>query len=426
MKNNKSEVMKNLILLILFSLSIQANFAQWTEIAIPLNYFYGSNFINDNTGFLLTGSGYLERTSDGGTTWDSIGTPYEYSWLNTSHFLDNNLGFIGGGANFPFPPSSISDLILKTTDGGMSFDSIYGSLSSSDIQAIDFADNNHGMFLGPFYSFKTSDGGSTIDSLFIPNSNNTTMFGSDIAYVDLQNAFALTHQYLSSGPLAFARFIYVSHDEGETWTQLFVDSVANPTSQIQFLNPQIGFLAGGQQLLKTNDGGSSWQTLLTTPNLGIQQVHFVNSNTGFLSAQYADTSYLYSTLDGGINWQLELIDTNFQATSLSITANYLYASDFRKLYKRAIDSISVGISTLGNTPSLQLYPNPSSGIVQFNFDYTIETNYQIINDLGQVLQEGRVKEENTELDLAIFASGIYTLVVSDKNKPLAISRIVKE
>jgi photosystem II stability/assembly factor-like uncharacterized protein len=418
--------MKNLMLLILFSLPVQATFAQWTEIAAPLNYFVGTNFINDNTGFLLTASGYLERTNDGGITWDSIGTTYQYSRLNTSHFLDNNIGFIGGGASFPFPPSSISDLILKTTDGGMSFDSIYGSLSSSDIQVIDFADNNHGMFLGSFSSFKTSDGGGTIDSLYIPNSNNTTMFGSDIAYVDLQNAFALTHQYLSSNPISYARFVYFSNDEGDSWTPLFLDTVSSTTSQIQFLNAQIGFLAGGQQLLKTNDGGSSWQTLLTTPNLGIQQVHFVNSNTGFLSAQFGDTSYLYTTLDGGSNWQIELIDTNFQATSLSITHNFIYASDFQYIYKRAIDSISVGLRTPDNTPSLKLYPNPSDGVIQVQFAPDIETNYQIINDLGQILQEGKIQEDFTRLDLSNYASGTYTLVVSDKTKPVAISRIVKK
>ena len=416
--------MKNIVLIMIAMLSMNIGKAQWTEIPCPINYLYGSHFINDDTGFLLTGRGYVERTSDGGMTWDSIGTPYFYSWLNAASFLNDSVGYLCGGANFPFPPNSISDLILKTTDGGLSFDSIFGTFTGSDIQAISFADENHGMFLGAFNSYKTDDGGQSIDTLHLPNNSSSTMFGSAVAYVDLQHAYALTNQYISSNPLTYARYFSFSADQGNNWTQSYVDTVSYPRGGLQFLNPQVGFMASDNSLLKTSDGGQNWQAILNTSMSGLQAIHFVNEQTGFITALYGDTSYLYTTLDGGNNWQIEQIDTNFQASHLSITANYIYVSDFGRLFKKAIDSISVGLRPNIALSEIKVYPNPSVGPIHIDVSQEQGLKYELVNHLGQIVQTGRLEEHNSALDLSFLPRGIYTLSIADQYKPLGFSRIV--
>lgn len=68
------------------------------------------------------------------------------------------------------------------------------------------------------------------------------------------------------------------------------------------------------KLLKTNNGGSNWQTVpfpVLTGGLMIYS-YFLNANTGWLNMyDAANNHYLYKTLNGGINWTLQ---NNLEAT----------------------------------------------------------------------------------------------------------------
>lgn len=396
---------------------------QWAELNIPnLSYFNNTYFVNDSLGFILEPGGKMHRTADSGMTWDSIGTSYIYSWLNVGHFIDDETGYLGGGANFPFPPSSISDLILKTTDGGMSFDSIYGNFTGSDVVSIDFADENHGIFLTSYASHKTDDGGQTIDSLGLPFTN--TISGSkDISYPDVNHAYALAYQ--NNGPNASDLYIYKSTNQGDDWNLIVIDTVPSQYTRFDFIDANKGFLiADGGRFFKTTDGANTWTKQNIDPNMIFTKIDFVNEQLGFILAAKNDTSYLYSTMDGGTSWQIEQIDTNFSAFSMSLTDSYIYASDNNRLFKRSIDSFTVGINSIIDIHSFDVYPNPSAEYIQLSHSFEQASSYSILDFVGREVLSGEIRASFDSIDISRLSSGAYTLSISSNNLVLGTSRFV--
>jgi len=71
-------------------------------------------------------------------------------------------------------------------------------------------------------------------------------------------------------------------------------------TDIYFINNQTGFVAGSRKLLKTTNGGDSWDSLNTNGMMSqfcCSDVLFFNSSTGFAAAQS-----IYKTTNNGQNW----------------------------------------------------------------------------------------------------------------------------
>ncbi len=81
---------------------------------------------------------------------------------------------------------------------------------------------------------------------------------------------------------------------GDTsWVEL--DSPTGlPLSDVRFWNSEIGWIAGEQGLLRTTNGGDSWQ-LLTTPE-DLEAVFFISATEGWVCG---NDGYLAHTTDGG-------------------------------------------------------------------------------------------------------------------------------
>jgi photosystem II stability/assembly factor-like uncharacterized protein len=95
-------------------------------------------------------------------------------------------------------------------------------------------------------------------------------------------------------------------DNGDTWKDITPDDafgIAYPNA-IQFLNNEIGFIAVGSGLFKTNDGGESW-TVATAPSY-IRSIDFIDENNGVIGlfdGSFAYIGGMYCTSDGGATWQ---------------------------------------------------------------------------------------------------------------------------
>jgi photosystem II stability/assembly factor-like uncharacterized protein len=72
---------------------------------------------------------------------------------------------------------------------------------------------------------------------------------------------------------------------------------SNDLKAICFTNVNTGWCAGGDQILKTTNGGNNWSIQFIT-GANIQSMSFVNQNTGYLCG-YA----VHKTTNGGINWE---------------------------------------------------------------------------------------------------------------------------
>lgn len=69
----------------------------------------------------------------------------------------------------------------------------------------------------------------------------------------------------------------------------------NILRSIYFINPNTGFIAGNNIILKTGNGGFNW--FILTQNFGGTAVHFINQYSGFVC-----DGTLYRTSDGGATW----------------------------------------------------------------------------------------------------------------------------
>lgn len=185
--------------------------------------------------------------------------------------------------------------LLKTTDGGMTWNTIKSDIKPSlnCIQAID--DRN--VFTARNDLYHSQDGGTTWKTLGL---------GSDDGVYDIKFTNA------SKGYLMKV-LILKTTDSGKTWTvnynPMAVDIIPGiHYNQLQFLNDSIGFCAGGRtysgssvgNIHKTINGGKTWINLKMKMS-EITSFHFLDANTGFA---FNFKNELWKTLDGGVSWKL--------------------------------------------------------------------------------------------------------------------------
>jgi hypothetical protein len=62
---------------------------------------------------------------------------------------------------------------------------------------------------------------------------------------------------------------------------------------------------------------------------------------------------------------------------------------------------------------LKVYPNPSTGIYNVQFENTTEFQYEVYNLLGQMIRQGRANASQLELNLTDHSTGVYVLKITD-------------
>ena len=109
-------------------------------------------------------------------------------------------------------------------------------------------------------------------------------------------------------------------DGGRTWTTITLHDVRF-ISQIRFISPKIGWIAGTNDIsedlngriavvLRTTDGGQHWTSYQLPSHSGVadvQDLFFLDQSIGWLIAWHFnnDGTHLYRTTDGGRTWRLD-------------------------------------------------------------------------------------------------------------------------
>jgi photosystem II stability/assembly factor-like uncharacterized protein len=94
------------------------------------------------------------------------------------------------------------------------------------------------------------------------------------------------------------------------WFKLSTEPYKGKQDDIFFVDAQTGFYGNGAgKIFKTTDGGANWTLVLNKPGTYIRALGFVDANLGFagnIGTEYfpgvTDTTPLYRTVDGGVNW----------------------------------------------------------------------------------------------------------------------------
>ena len=241
-------------------------------------------FTSYQNGFLLADQ--LYKTNDGGNTWAIAPNSASITNFEYLFFLDSKNGFAFDSAR-----------LATTIDGGLSWTvKLFPTHTASNVFFVDAATG--------FYSDKT--GGRLRETLDSGNTWNN--LAKDTAQDDIYYPFFFN---ADSGYLATGQGIFVSTtDRGTNWNGNLEPMIFSGFSleyssynQLLFLDRNKGFYADPDGVIKTENGGKTWEYSLngTIDWLCLDNViHFPDPNTGF----YKGGTAIYKTTDGGSSWNL--------------------------------------------------------------------------------------------------------------------------
>jgi photosystem II stability/assembly factor-like uncharacterized protein len=354
--------MKRIIYILLFcvfNLSLAKAQSSWFNVTPPINDLLLNRiqFTSENTGFAIgpmisLSSGYLLKTTNAGTNWQSIFI--DFAWVWSLFFIDNNTGYIAGS-------NSSDGVLAKTTNGG-----IYWSLQNTGIGTalltVFFIDNNTG-FVGGKYNYvaKTTNGGN--NWIYKPGALGQEF--NDIYFIDANTGFIIGN----------SNTINKTTNGGDNWIQLNYGSPYNYTS-IHFLNNSTGYIctqtsSDSSIVYKTTNTGENWIYLSNIPTV-LSSIFFPNLNTGYTTGG----KKIFKTSNGGLNWTSQMPDSNANSnwrTVCFINDNTGFIAGAHGLIMKTTDGGNVFINNISNNiPNkfylFQNYPNPFNPVTKIRFE----------------------------------------------------------
>lgn len=288
----------------------------WTEVAKDMDgnsYFSGiANmcFVTSNHGFAFGTAGFYAETIDGGLTWEKhviSHLTYFYDGVKCSdgtmiQVHDGSVPDIEGvkwvSLIESYKMCSVANKIIildsdglrMTQDMGNSWIQTEISTTCNDMV---FLSEKTGILVGRnLTSYVTEDGGETWTK-YVHGGGD----GFNNIYCKNENECFITGK---------TGRVFSTKDGGETWEIQNVHDGA--LYEIEFPSTNIGYIVGPQVLVKTTDGGDSWNKV-TTEIMDSRYIDFVTNDVGYIG--YANmTPLMYKTVDGGNSWNV-LVDKTY-------------------------------------------------------------------------------------------------------------------
>jgi len=246
--------------------------------------------------------GAILRTTDGGRSWDLRKPDSTLVTFRGLTFVDQNVGVaVGeGGA------------IYKTTDGGYTW-SKKPSGTTFDLNSVSFTNPTTGAIVGqggPIDAagviLTTSDGGETWRRFIPPLGSFKALYGVSFASPTVATAVGRSKTTVRTT------------DGGTTWfTQ---SSDPNPIAvnylSITYSDMSNGWIGGPTgEILHTSNGGETWTTQVTGQSGQIDKLEFFDSSYGLARAP---DQKLLKTTNGGVTWTTIQLDSLHYGMALSM------------------------------------------------------------------------------------------------------------
>lgn len=289
----------------------------------------------------------------------------------------------------PQSESSVSGKFLRmNTDGSIPSDNPFGP--TSYLYSIGHR-NAQGMVLAPNGILYSSEHGpSTNDELniIVPGGNygwpdvagfcNT---GSEMtacnAMTNYQDPIAIWYQNSTIAP---SDLIWYDHPAIPEWTGKLLMTVLKA------------------EHLKVIEVDNVDGTTVVSQEILFNAAHANNTSSSFNQGTFDRLRDICMAPDGRV----------FLATSgPSWGTSGTFANSIVELKNSSYTPTGVEEETL---PEVQVYPNPSTGLIRMNFDHShIGGQFEIMDQLGKVVYSSAVQQRQTELDLTDLASGLYVI-----------------
>lgn len=354
---------------------------------------------------LVVGDNVVFRSTDGGTTWTftlSIPPQSQGHGFNGVAFADANTVYCGGG-----------EFAFKSTDAGATWTQLNTPPLVDDIWSVEAPSPNNAFF-GRDGSdiLRTTNGGGSFSSLYLPGSG-------------IQTSWSICFTSNSIGFVTTGTSVYRTQNGGVTWTE--VDQGLGRQA-VYFPDALHGCVVGQFGTIRTtSDGGTTWVSRVSGTSNYLKAVHFFDAQHGIAVGA---NSIIVRTNDGGVTWFTEPPPTSddFESVVMVSPTSVVIGSQFGTIYSNS--SLALGVPKHDKPDLLAIHPNPVSDIAEI----TLPPEYQgalvevaIWDQLGHQAFHKQIQSEFNELtlDLSGLMPGAYNGVVRGKNSILGHLRIMR-
>lgn len=247
----------------------------WTIQNSPVDFFiYDIHFVDRKFGWAIANDNFANGTAvlyttNSGDNWNMYRYPDKGYYFYSIYFLDSLTGFMGG----------YQGVFVKSTDGGLNWsyvplDTAIGS--ALPVYDIKFFNKDLGVASGGLYdiagvTWTTTNGGNFWKSQMVAAEplfcvlfkNNSTVFAS-------------------GGDFEFGAILQKSTNAGVNWNTDYLN-VFGIARGISFRTENEGWMVLGftPYILFTSNGGSNWESIVTTDSSELYDVKFVNERNGW-------------------------------------------------------------------------------------------------------------------------------------------------
>jgi photosystem II stability/assembly factor-like uncharacterized protein len=289
--------------------TVSPNANPWHQLGtIPGAVVHDISFPTLKIGYAAAELGQVWKTTDGGKTWTNImNVGFPYYWYGVGALTANDVVISG------FNDQNFTGILRWTHDGGSTWSSDLVITDDGWSNRVRFEDRDHAI-VNSIVSlnsaneaqYTTNGGQNASDWTTVTPDPNGGWFGADLPILPDGTA------YLSGITDC------VSHDEGPTWScRPSVDSVFDGAiAWLQGRNGRKlhGWVGGGEispnvegWVHVTNDGGKTWSGRTLDSPWPIRTLDFLNPSIGWAAGGnvYSGVGGMYYSSDGGQTWSLD-------------------------------------------------------------------------------------------------------------------------
>lgn len=363
--------------------------------------------VNSKIGYVGGGAGFssrspgitLRKTEDGGVTWITQKSGVQNS-IHSLFFLNSDTGWAVG-----------KNPILKTLDGGKSWKAMTEA-TGDNFYSVFFSNRDTGWVVGNHALIKTIDGGSTWNPQTILNCcdkgftlNSVHFIGGDTGYAVGQALISIDLGHFEP-PIGL---ILKTTDGGVTWNSQ-QSGTQNNLKSVCFGNKDTGFVVGDSgMILHTVNGGLDWEKQFSGTGMNLNSLSFKGPGEAFA---VGDSGTILRTTDGGEHWnpQLDVTKNTLRSVSLFDPKSGWIAGDNNTLLK--VDQGTVGFSSRSKKVPLPL--SCVNGVFHFSLSLSSQVILELFGTDGKrsrVVISGMLEsgEHSMRLPPPTRSNGVYLL-----------------
>jgi photosystem II stability/assembly factor-like uncharacterized protein len=299
------------------------------------NWILDISFVDASNGWAVGEAGQILKTSDGGTSWVAQASNVD-SRLTQVQFVDASVGWAVGDNN----------LVFRTTDGGAHW--TRQAAEAGDYPGYGFklavVDAMRAVLISNSYGASyTLDGGQswtatsmnpgkvtpqgTLWSMNSSTLTKATHLGADAAVLSYS-----TNQYLEffsmgdeqHGLLTVRNWLTMDQtllrtvDGGESWQAHATSGLPTPVSRLEMTGPNSAWAVADDGLYRSGNGGGVWRSVVLPSDAYAYELYSMTTlDSRTLWFRHGNGYYL--TTDGGVHWSMQ-----------QVSSEYFYPSSLRR------------------------------------------------------------------------------------------------